>query len=510
MERASYGRLDVVATQSPRDIITGMRILVVGAGGYVGGRLVSRLLAAGHDLTLLSQDPKALAHRFPEARVAPLDPADLAGLAVVASSVEAVYALPETIVRHGSPAWFNRLEMASRLGAAVGAAQRSDGALRRIIHLGDLGDAPRDSISAQPGAWSAVGLALAASGAAVLDLRASLIFGSGSAPFEMVRHLTDRVNIMTTPRWMEALAQPIAIRDVLAILAASLEHERTGVVEIGGADVLTFADMLLIYARVRGLRRVRLPLPIATPWASDLVVSLVSPLPAGVVRSIIERLRNGVVVRDGGSAAEFGVTPVGYETAIRRALERIAANQVETTWFDSLGSSLEGAGLDGGTEPLDVTQTRRPMLSHRRTLEITASPERVFAEVERVGGAAGWPAANILWRIRGLLDRMVGGIGMRLGRRDRERLRVGDALDFWRVETVDRPRVLRLRAAMRIPGRAWLQYEVEPISVGSRLTQTAYFDPHGVTGYAYWYLLLPVHDPIFRATMRVLARRATL
>jgi hypothetical protein len=325
----------------------------------------------------------------------------------------------------------------------------------------------------------------------------------------MVRHLTERVAIMATPRWVEALAQPIAVRDVLGYLLASLDDDRSGVIEIGGADVLTFADMLLVYARVRGLNRIRVPLPITTPRGSAAWVSLVSPLPEGVARSIIERLSNGVVVRDPTGAAGLGVTPLGYEEAIHRALERTALNRVETTWFDSFETRTGRPSLDGKvSSPESLTADGR-MLRDRQSLEIAAPPERVFAEVERVGGSGGWPVANVLWRLRGHIDRIVGGVGMRLGRRDTERLRVGDALDFWRVEALDRPRLLRLRAEMRVPGRAWLQFEVEPTSVGSRLTQTAYFHPSGPAGYAYWYLLLPVHDPIFRFTVRALARRAT-
>lgn len=486
-----------------------MRILVVGAGGYVGGRLVSRLLAAGHELTLASRHAASVAHRFPGVRVIAQEPIDIASLGAFVRSVEAVFVLPETIVRRGSAAWVAEIEAARVIGSAVAAANRDDGAGRRIIHLGELGGGPSGIPPDGPGAWSDVGRALAANGTSVLEFRASLIIGSGSAAFEMIRHLTDRVAVMATPRWVDALAQPIAIRDVLAYLLAGLEQDRTGVIEIGGADVLSFADMLLAYARVRGLRRVRVPLPIETPWASAAWVGLVSPLPAGVARTIIERLRDGVIVRDSSGAAGLGVKPLGYEEAIRLALERTAVNRVETTWFDTFETRAGRPPLDATAASPDVLVAGRRILSDRQSLEVAASPDRVFAEVERVGGAAGWPAANVLWRIRGLVDRIVGGVGMRLGRRDKERLRVGDVLDFWRVEALDRPRLLRLRAEMRVPGRAWLQYDVEPTLLGSRLTQTAYFDPSGPAGYAYWYLLLPVHDPIFRVTVRVLARRAT-
>lgn len=491
-----------------KDIIASMRILVAGAGGYVGGRLVPPLLAAGHDVTLGSRHPAAVSDRFPDARVVALEPIDPASLTAIARSVETVYLLPETIVRPGSAAWVSELRAARGIGSAVAAADQVDGASRRIIRLGELGDAPADKPSGAPAAWSDMGRAVADSGAKLLEFRASLIVGSGSAPFEMVRHLTERFAIMMTPRWVDALAQPIAIRDVLGYLLASLEHYESGVIEIGGADVLTFADMLLIYARVRGLHRIRIPLPITTPRGSAAWVSLVSPLPEEVARSIIERLSNGAIVRDSTESAGLGVTPLGYEEAIHVALQRTAVNRVETTWFDTFETRSGCPSLHGEASPDSLAADGR-MLVDRQSLEIAAPPERVFAEVERVGGSAGWPAANVLWRLRGLIDRIAGGVGMRLGRRDAERLHVGDALDFWRVEALDRPRLLRLRAEMRVPGRAWLQFDVEPTSVGSRLTQTAYFHPSGPAGYAYWYLLLPVHDPIFRFTVRALARRAT-
>jgi uncharacterized protein YbjT (DUF2867 family) len=488
---------------TPRDvdILDPMQILVIGAGGYVGGRLVPRLLAAGHQLTLVSRQPAMVAHRFPEARVLAVDPVQPDSLREVIPAVEIVYHLPETIVRHGSPAWSAEVSAAEAVGAAVRAA-----GARRIILLGKLAETPANTPSAAAGARGERGEAMARGGVPVLEFRASLIIGSGSATFEMVRHLAHRVAITRTPRWRGYRAQPIAIRDVLGYLVAALDGDQAGVVEIGGPEVLSFADMLLVYARLRGLRRPRISLPIAMPWASDAWISLVSPLPRGVAAAIIERLRNGAVVREASAAASFGLSPLSYAEAIRLALERTKDNQVETAWFDTFESRLPRVEAEDQSLP-DATAHR--LLLDRRSLAVVADPGRVFAEVERVGGRAGWPVANVLWRLRGTIDRLVGGIGMRFGRRDQERLRVGDAVDFWRVEALERPRLLRLRAHMRVPGRAWLQYEVEATPEGSRLIQTAYFAPHGIAGYAYWYLLLPIHGPIFRGMVRVLARRAS-
>jgi hypothetical protein len=253
-----------------------------------------------------------------------------------------------------------------------------------------------------------------------------------------------------------------------------------------------------IYARIRGLRRLMIPVPVLTPRLSSYWVSLISPVPAGIARPLIEGLRNEVVVRDPEPAARFGLQPRPYAEALRRAIERTDRHDVESTWFDALapaGSPVLATSHEG-------------MIIERRQRHVAASSERVFEEVERIGGRSGWPYANLLWRVRGLMDRFVGGIGMRLGRRAPDRLRVGDALDFWRVEELRRPELLRLRAEMRLPGRAWLQYEVVATDGGSRLVQTAFFEPKGLPGLAYWYLLYPAHGLIFRGMVRVLAARA--
>jgi hypothetical protein len=328
-----------------------------------------------------------------------------------------------------------------------------------------------------------------------------VIIGSGSASFEILRHLTERLPIMITPRWVGTRCQPIGIRDVLDYLVAALDHpEIAGVVEIGGPDVLSYGDMMRAYARQRGLRRLMIPVPVLTPRLSSYWVNLFSPVPATIARPLIEGLRNEVVVRDPRPAATFGLHPLPYAEALERAVDRTGRHDVESTWFDSFAARDKRS--------LSSLSSHEGMIVERRQRAVAASPEQVFAEVERVGGDAGWPYANVLWRIRGLMDRAVGGVGMRLGRRDPGHLRVGDALDFWRVEEVRRPTLLRLRAEMKVPGRAWLQYEVEPDEGGSRLVQTAFFEPKGLPGLAYWYALYPVHGLIFQGTVRRLAERA--
>ena len=471
-----------------------MRILVVGASGYIGGRLVPLLAARGHELVLMSRDARALAARFPQARVVVADLLDPSTLPMALEGVEVAYYLAHSMGA-GERGFAERdREAADNFGQAARRAGVS-----QIVYLGGLGDDSAD-LSHHLASRHETGARLAAHGVPVTEFRAAVIIGSGSASFEILRHLTERLPIMITPRWVGTRCQPIGIADVLDYLVGALDHpEVTGVVEVGGPDILSYGDMMRTYARLRGLRRLMIPVPVLTPRLSSYWVNLISPVPAAIARPLIEGLRNEVVVQDPGAAAAFGLHPLSYVEALGRAIDRVDRHDVESTWFDALAAS-DRASLSSVT-------SREGMIVERRGRVVAAPPELVFAEVERLGGEAGWPYANALWRIRGLVDRLVGGVGMRLGRRDPVHLRVGDALDFWRVEEVRRPTLLRLRAEMKVPGRAWLQYEVTATEGGSRLVQTAFFEPKGLPGLAYWYSLYPVHGLIFRGTVRVIAKR---
>ena len=472
-----------------------MRILVVGASGYIGGRLVPLLQTRGHDLVLMSRDARPLAARFPEATVVAADLLDPSSLPPALEGIEVAYYLAHSMGA-GERGFAERDRQAARNFAQAAHAA----GVSRIVYLGGLGDDSAD-LSHHLASRHETGAELASHGVPVTEFRAAVIIGSGSASFEILRHLTERLPVMITPRWVGTRCQPIGIRDVLDYLAGALDHpEVAGVVEVGGPDVLSYGDMMRAYARLRGLRRLMIPVPVLTPRLSSYWVNLVSPVPAAIARPLIEGLRNEVVVRDPGPASAFAVRPLPYVEALQRAIDRTDGNGVESTWFDALAAPDKAS--------LSSVVSHEGMMVERRQRAVSATPEQVFAEVERVGGDAGWPYANVLWRVRGLADRVVGGPGMRLGRRDPDRLRVGDALDFWRVEEVRRPALLRLRAEMKVPGRAWLQYEVITTEAGCRLVQTAFFEPKGLPGLAYWYVLYPIHGLIFRGTVRVLAERA--
>lgn len=471
------------------------RVLIVGASGYIGSRLAEQLTRARHSLTLMSRDVRGLSARFPDASIVAanlLDPASLTGKL---DGIEVAYYLA-----HSMGAGEHGFAERDKRAARAFAQEAARAGVERIVYLGGLGEESAD-LSPHLASRHETGAELAAAGVPVTEFRAAIIIGSGSASFEILRYLTERLPIMITPRWVGTMCQPIGVADVLDYLVGALDHpEITGVVEIGGPDVLSYGDMMRGYARLRGLRRLMIPVPVLTPRLSSYWVSLVSPVPSGLARPLIEGLRNEVIVRDPVPAAAFGLHPLPFADAVGQAIDRTSRNEVESTWFDSISSP--------DRPNLPAASSREGMIIEQHSSAVSAPPERVFGVVERVGGEAGWPAANLLWRLRGLIDQIVGGVGMRLGRRDPERLRVGDALDFWRVEEVRRPEVLRLRAEMRVPGRAWLQYEVVLDGAGSRLIQTAFFEPKGLPGLAYWYGLYPVHTLIFRGMVRNLGNRA--
>jgi uncharacterized protein YbjT (DUF2867 family) len=476
-----------------------MRVLVTGATGYVGGRLVPRLLAAGHEVRVLVRDPTRLAGRDWAGQVEARrgDALDAASLAPALAGVEAAYYLVHSM--DGLPDFAARDRQAAQ---CFGAAARQAG-VGRIVYLGGLGDS-RTVLSTHLASRQDTGLALGAAGVPVTELRAAVIVGSGSLSFEMVRYLTERLPVMLCPRWVMQRIQPIGIRDVLSYLVATLEVPDSAgrVIEIGGADALTYREMLLGYASLRGLRRWLLPVPVLTPELSSHWVHWMTPIPVGLARPLIEGLRSEVVVRDDLARRLFpAIQPLPYLEACRLALQRTTRGETETRWADALWTSA-------GDERPVTFESEQGMLVERRRLIVPVSPEAAWRAFAGLGGERGWLYADWLWQVRGLMDRAVGGVGLRRGRRDPDDLRVGDTLDFWRVEAAEPPGLLRLRAEMRVPGLAWLEFEARPSGEGTLLVQTAYFEPRGLLGVLYWYSLYPVHKVLFSALITRLAARA--
>jgi uncharacterized protein YbjT (DUF2867 family) len=473
-----------------------MRILVVGASGYIGGRLVPILSASGHELVLMSRDSRSLEARFPQATVVTADLLDPETLPSGLERIDVAYYLAHSM-GSGERRFADRDREAAR-NFALAAKQAG---VSRLVYLGGLGDDSTD-LSPHLASRHETGVQLAAHGVPVTEFRAAVIIGSGSASFEILRNLTERLPIMITPRWVATRCQPIGIADVLDYLLGALDHpEVTGIVELGGPDILSYGDMMRAYARIRGLHRLMIPVPVLTPRLSSYWVSLISPVPAGIARPLIEGLRNEVIVRDPRPAAAFGINPIPYVEALARAVDRTEPDGAESTWFDAVVAADRAS--------LSSVVSRDGMIVERRERAVAASPERIFAEVERLGGAGGWPYANVLWRIRGLVDRLVGGVGMRLGRRQPDLLRVGDALDFWRVEAIEPGKLLRLRAEMKLPGLAWLELSIGPDGQGrTRYRQQAIFRPRGLAGHAYWWTVWPFHGLVFGAMTRNIATAA--
>lgn len=486
----------MAATNNP----TQRLILVTGVTGYIGGRLVPRLLETGYRVRVLVRDPARLQGRPWLARVDVHqgDVLDPETLAPAMRGVSAAYYLIHSM--RGNSDFHQRDLIAAR---NFGNAAREHG-VEHIIYLGGLGD-PATDLSHHLQSRQQTGAALREAGVPVTEFRAGIIVGSGSISFEMIRYLTERIPIMICPRWVFTRTQPISIRDTLDYLVATLHTPDSigKVIEIGGADVLTYGAMMTGYARVRGLRRFLIPVPVLTPRLSSYWAHWMTPIPSEIARPLIEGLRNEIIVRDNTAQRVFPhIQPMHYEAAVHLALEKLQASAVETSWSDALVSSQPKR------EPTILT-TQEGMIIEQRQQIVDASPEAVFHSVSGLGGERGWLYFNWAWRLRGVLDRIVGGVGFRRGRRHPDEVRVGDAVDFWRVEAVEENRLLRLRAEMKVPGLAWLQLAVEPVNGSqTRLTQTAFFAPKGLLGWLYWYSLYPIHSLIFSGMIRKMGERA--
>ena len=476
-------------------------MLVTGATGYIGGRLVPRLLEAGFRVRCIVRDVTRLQGRAwaPETEQIQGDVLQKEALSEAFQGIDVAYYLVHSL---GAGTDFSDRDLQAACNFGVEARRQG---VQRIIYLGGLGD-PSSELSQHLRSRQQTGDALRESGVPVTEFRAGVIVGSGSLSFEMIRYLTERVPVMICPRWVYTRIQPIAIRNVLEYLVAALRVEQSAgkIIEIGGADVVTYGEMLTAYAEVRGLSRFLVPVPVLTPRLSSYWVHFVTPIPASIARPLIAGLRNEIVVRGDLAQRLFpGIHPLDYRTSVKLALERLEAHGVETAWSDALSTSQRGA-------PLVTLTTHEGMIIERRQLMVDAETDSLFRSFTALGGTQGWLYMNWAWQIRGALDRLLGGVGLRRSRRDPQELRVGEALDFWRVEAINPGEMLRLRAEMKVPGKAWLQFEVRSTPGDGRctLTQTAYFAPKGLWGLVYWYALYPIHGLIFGGMIRRVAERA--
>jgi uncharacterized protein YbjT (DUF2867 family) len=472
-------------------------ILVTGATGYVGGRVLKALESGGHRVRCLARRPEYLASRVaPETEVVRGDCLDASTLGPALAGVTIAYYLVHSM---GAGADFERRdrEAARNFGAAARAA-----GVTRIIYLGGLGGRA-DTLSPHLRSRHETGEILRQSGVPVTEFRAGIVLGSGSLSFELIRALVERLPIMVCPRWVRTETQPIAVEDLVRYLveALALPPGHGEIFEIGGGEPVSYREVMLEYARQRGLRRWLIPVPLLTPYLSSLWLGLTSPLHARVGRKLIESLKNPTVVSDAGAQEAFRIVPMSMPQAIARAIRHEDQEFAATRWSDAVSSSAPHARWGGrrfGTRLVDS-----------RTRVVGVSPASAFEPIRRIGGRNGWYGLNWLWRVRGWLDLLVGGVGLRRGRRDDEHLAVGDAVDCWRVEAYEPNRRLRLVAEMKLPGRAWLEFEVEPCGeVASTVRQTSIFDPVGLAGRLYWHAMYPLHAWVFRGMLDGVATSA--
>jgi uncharacterized protein YbjT (DUF2867 family) len=446
-------------------------ILVTGATGYVGGQLLKALLAAGHRVRCLARRPEALRRTgLAGVEVVAGDVLDRTSLLAAMAGVHTAFYLVHSMGSTGS------FEEEDRRAARNFAGVARDLGVSRIVYLGGLGESS-PTLSPHLRSRQEVGEILRSSGPPVIEFRASVVLGSGSLSFEMIRALVERLPVMIAPRWVAVPAQPIAIRDLIEYLLAALDLpcEGSRIFEIGGADQVSYGGLMLEYARQRGLKRLVLPVPVLTPRLSSLWLGLVTPLYVRVGRKLIDSIRHPTVVTDRSALAEFRVRPVGYREAIAAALQA-----------DAPGSRFV----------------------YSLAITVNATPEQAFAPIRRIGGSTGWYYADWLWRLRGILDVWTGGLGLSPGRRHPEQLEVGDTVDCWQVEALEANRRLRLAARMKLPGRAWLEFCVDGSGSSSVIRQTAVFDPRGLLGRAYWYLTWPVHRILLAGMLKQIGRVA--
>ena len=478
--------------------------LVTGATGYIGGRLVNQLLQAGHRVRVMARFPDRLRDLpwYEKVEVIQADALDPMSMRAALKDIDVAYYLLHAINQGQN---FGNIEKAM---ANIFADCASQEKVKRIIYLGGI--IPQQKLSEHLSSRAETGEILRNSGVPTIELRAGVVLGSGSASFEMLRYLTERLPIMVTPKWVNTRIQPIAVRDVLRYLvgSASIEESLNRSFDIGGPDVLTYKEMMNRYAKVAGLRkRIIITVPLLTPRLSSLWVGFVTPVPGSIAKPLVRSLINEVVCENSDiknyiSDPDDGLT--SFEKAVDLALTRIKEAQVSTRW-----SSASVPGAPAEPMPSDPEWAGGTLYRDIQKVEIEAKPEQVWKVVEAIGGEHGYFTMDWAWEIRGFLDRIVGGVGLRRGRRDPDHLQVGETLDFWRVEAREPNQLLRLRAEMKMPGLAWLEFQVNRVSdTKTQLIQQAIYYPRGLAGHAYWWVISPFHVFVFKGMAKNICKAA--
>jgi uncharacterized protein YbjT (DUF2867 family) len=471
------------------------KVLLTGATGYVGGRLLKVLEKSDVNLRCMVRRPENLLAKVnPSTEIVTGDVSDLKSLNHALLGIDTAFYLIHSM-QEGE-----RFEELDRIGAENFAQAAKLQGVKRIIYLGGLGD-DRLNLSPHLRSRQTVGKILRSFGGICLELRASIVIGSGSLSFEMVRALVERLPVMITPRWVRIQAQPIAIGDLIQFLvkAMDLPVTESKIYEIGGRDKVSYGEIMQEYASQRGLKRFMIPVPLLTPRLSGLWLGLVTPIYARIGQTLVKSIQHPTVIQDPSAELAFGIAPRGLKEAIRDALRNEDQEFAQTRWCDAVSSgglTEKWGGDQFGTRIVDS-----------RSVHVDVSASRAFEPIQKIGGTQGWYYGTFLWKLRGYIDLLWGGVGLRRGRRHPTEINVGDALDFWRVEIFEPNKILRLRAEMKLPGRAWLQFEVKEEGDQSIVRQTAIFDPSGIGGLLYWYLLYPIHKLIFAGMLREIKNR---
>ena len=472
------------------------KILLTGSTGYVGGRLLPLLAKDNTRIRCLTRrqlkPPAEFGNRV---EMFQGDAFNEDSLDAALEGIETAYYLIHSM---GSNEDFEKKDRVAAENFARACTRQK---VKRIVYLGGLGN-PDHKLSKHLRSRQEIGDILRTSESSVVEFRASIIIGSGSLSFEMIRALVERLPVMVCPKWVRVMAQPIAIEDVLAYLveAQNIDADDSHVFEIGGPDQLSYQELMQRYAKQRGLRRLMIPVPLLTPYLSSLWLGLVTPLYARVGRKLVDSLKNPTLISNNVANKYFSVRPRSTDEAIERALINEDKEFAETRWsdaFSSGGQQKSWGGVRFGSRLVDS-----------RSKTIDAPAHLAFAPIRKIGGQTGWYYGNWMWKLRGFLDLLVGGVGVRRGRRDPDNVRVGDSIDFWRVEQYQPNRLLRLSAEMKVPGRAWLEFEVTEKDGKSTIRQTAIFDPVGLFGLLYWYAMFPLHQFVFSGMLRNIAKSA--